>query len=130
MFNMLHASADLMFNISREFCDPNLGCTIEQYNRGTVTSTFTLAKPAEGMPANDAWSQWPGYPKCLGLGDTFGTSLYSVAEYENTRMSYRYTVQNAQTCNISWVTPWVWLGGGGRRLVDVSHDGSIHYDYM
>jgi hypothetical protein len=49
-----------------------------------VFSTFTLAKPAEGTPANDAWAQWPGYPKCLVLGDTFGMSLYSVAEYETT----------------------------------------------
>jgi hypothetical protein len=57
-------------------------------------------------------------------------SLYSIAEYEMSRISYRYTVQNAQTCNISWVTPWLWLGGGGRRMVDASHDGSIHYDYF
>jgi hypothetical protein len=70
----LERKHDLMYNISRDFCEPALGCTIEQYNRGTVFSTFTLAKPTEpdGCPANDAWAQWPGYPKCLGLGDTFG----------------------------------------------------------
>lgn len=73
----LERKHDLMYNVSRLFCDPSLGCTIEQYNRGTVFSTFTLAKPDEGVPANDHWAQWPGYPQCRGLGDTFGTSLYS-----------------------------------------------------
>ena len=119
----LERKHDLMYNVSRNFCDPSLGCTIEQYNRGTVFSTLTLAKPAEGNPANEEWAQWPGYPKCRGLGDTFGTSLYSIPEYEMTRESYRLTVQNAQSCNFSWVTPWLWLGGGGRRMVDAAHDG-------
>ena len=150
----LERKHDLMYNVSRLFCDPSLDCTIEQYNRGTVFSTFTLAKPDEGVPANDHWAQWPGYPKCRGLGDTFGTSLYSecrngwlgpltvaatltqpslrtgIPEYETTRESYRLTVQNAKSCNVSWVTPWLWLGGGGRRMVDATHDGSMHYDYM
>ena len=58
----LERKHDLMYNVSREFCDPSLGCTIEQYNRGTVFSTLTLAKPAEGNPANEEWAQWPGYP--------------------------------------------------------------------
>ena len=61
--------------VSRAFCDPALGCTVEQYNRGTIAPIFTLAKPAEGIPADDAWTPWPGYPKCLGLGDNFATSL-------------------------------------------------------
>lgn len=121
----LERKHDLMYNVSRDFCNPSLGCTIEQYNRGTVFSTLTLAKPAEGNPANEEWAQWPGYPKCRGLGDTFGTSLYSIPEYEMTRESYRLTVQNAQSCNFSWVTPWLWLGGGGRRMVDAAHDGYI-----
>ena len=112
--------------MSRDFCDPGLGCTIEQYNRGNVFSTMTLAKPAEGNPANEHWASWPGYPKCRGLGDTFGTSLYSIPEYETTRESYRLTVENARSCNKTWVTPWLWLGGGGRRMVDAAHDGSIH----
>ena len=94
-----------IYNVSREFCDPALGCTIEQYNRGTIAPIFTLGKPAEGIPADDAWTQWPGYPKCLGLGDTFATSLYSVPEYETTREGFRKTFANAQACNISWVTP-------------------------
>jgi len=123
----LERKDDLIYNVSREFCDPALGCTVEQYNRGEITSIFSLAKPAEGIPADDAWTPWPGYPKCLGRGDTFGTSLYSVPEYENTRGSFRRTVANAQACNISWVTPWIWLGGGGRRLIDATHDASIHY---
>ena len=49
-------------------------------------------------------------------------------EYETTREAYRRTVQNAEACNISFVTPWVWLGGGGRRLIDATHDASIDYD--
>lgn len=124
----LQRKDDLVFNTSREFCDPALGCTVEQYNRGTIAPIFTLAKPAEGIPPDDAWTTWPGYPKCLGRGDTFATSLYSVPEYETTREGFRRTVANAATCNVSWVTPWIWLGGGGRRLIDATHDASISYD--
>ena len=51
----LQRKHDLMYNVSIDFCDPAQGCTIEQYNRGTVFSTFTLAKPTEGNPANDAY---------------------------------------------------------------------------
>ena len=109
----LQRKHDLMYNVSREFCDAQLGCTVEQYNRGTINPIFTLAKPAEGIPADDAWTPWPGYPKCRGLGDTFATSLYSVPEYETTRETYRRTVQNAEACNISFVTPWIWLGAVG-----------------
>ena len=54
----------------------------------------------------------------------------SIPEYETTRGSFRRTVANAEACNISWVTPWMWLGGGGRRLIDATHDASIHYDTM
>ena len=71
----LERKDDLIYNVSREFCDPGLGCTIEQYNRGTIAQEKTLAKPAEGIPADDAWTPWPGYPACRGLGDTFATSL-------------------------------------------------------
>ena len=39
-----------------------------------------------------------------------------LAEYEATRESFRRTVKNAEACNISYVTPWLWLGGGERRL--------------
>jgi hypothetical protein len=45
--------------------------------------------------ADDAWTTWPGYPGCLGLGDTFATSLYTVPEYEATRETYRRTVAYA-----------------------------------
>ena len=78
----LERKDDLIYNVSREFCDPALGCTVEQYNRGTIGQEKTLAKPAEGIPADDAWTPWPGYPACLGLGDTFATSLYTVPECE------------------------------------------------
>jgi hypothetical protein len=89
-----------------------------------------MAKPAEGIPADDAWTPWPGYPACRGLGDTFATSLYTVPEYEATRESYRRTVANAQACNVSWVTPWLWLGGGERRIVDEHHDGDTSGDAL
>ena len=65
--------------------------------------------------------------KSVSLTPKAFQSLYSVPEYENTRGSFRRTVANAEACNISWVTPWIWLGGGGRRLIDATHDASIHY---
>lgn len=52
----LERKDDLIFNASLLVCDPSLGCTVEQYNRGTVAPIFTLAKPAEGIPADDAWT--------------------------------------------------------------------------
>ena len=65
-----------------------------------------------------------------GLGDTFATSLYTVAEYEATRESYRRTVAYAKTCNISYVTPWIALGGGERRVVDLNHDATTAFDTL
>jgi hypothetical protein len=129
----LARKSDLIYNASREFCDASTGCNVEQYNRGTINQEKTMAKPAEGIPADDAWTPWPGYPACLGLGDTFATSLYTVPEYEATRESYRRTVANALKCNVSFVTPWVWLGGGERRRINPTHDadtgGDSTWDY-
>ena len=119
---------DLIYNVSHEYC--NGSCTIEQYNRGTINQEKTMAKPAEGIPADDAWTPWPGYPACRGLGDTFATSLYTIPEYEATREAYRRTFANAQACNISWVTPWLWLGGGERRIVNEHHDGDTSGDML
>jgi hypothetical protein len=121
---------DLIYNVSREFCDAATGCTIEQYNRGTINQEKTLAKPVEGIPADDAWTVWPGYPNCSGLGDTFATSLYTIPEYEGMREHFRRTTANARTCNISFVTPWVWLGGGERRVVNGRHDGDTASDFL
>ena len=103
---------------------------MEQYNRGTINQEKTLAKPAEGIPADDAWTPWPGYPSCRGLGDSFATSLYTIPEYEATRESYRRTVANAEACNISFVTPWLWLGGGERRAVNERHDADTRGDML
>lgn len=129
----LERKDDLIYNASREYCDAALGCTVEQYNRGTINQEKSLAQPAEGIPADEAWTPWPGYPACLGMGDTFATSLYTVPEYEATRESFRRTVKNAEGCNISYVTPWLWLGGGERRRVDGRHDadtgGDPSWDY-
>jgi hypothetical protein len=126
----LARKVDLIYNASREFCDARAGCTVEQYNRGTINQEKSLAKPAEGIPADDAWTTWPGYPGCLGLGDTFATSLYTVPEYEATRESYRRTVAYAHSCNISHVTPWLWLGGGERRVVNTDHDATTSGDTL
>ena len=49
-------------------------------------------------------------------------------EYEATRESFRRTVKNAEGCNVSYVTPWLWLGGGERRRVDGSHDADTGGD--
>ena len=53
---------------------------------------------------------------------------YTVPEYEATRESYRRTVKNAEACNISFVTPWLWLGGGERRRVTDKHDADTGGD--
>ena len=87
----LRRKDNLIYNVSREFCDPAFACTIEQYNRGTIAREATDAKPDEGIPPDDAWTPWPGtsytaYPlaKKSTWGaptyDTFGTSLYMIPE--------------------------------------------------
>ena len=78
-----------------------------------------------------------------GLGDTYGTSLYTIPEYEGTRQHYRLTVAEQTRCEslgVRHVTPWLWLGGGYRRVVvpgrpgggsgDNKWDYSLSYSWM
>ena len=109
---------DLIFNMSLEHCPPP-HCTIEQYNRSTIERDETLAKESSA----DGWVPWPGYPGCMGRGDTFGTSLYSIPEPGLTREAFRRTVANAAKCGIAHVTPWLWLGGGNYRTVSATSTG-------
>ena len=55
-------------------------------------------------------------------------SVHGWTEYEATRESYRRTVKNAEACNISFETPWIWLGGGERRRVTDKHDADTGGD--
>ena len=130
----------LVYNVSRQFCAPP-HCTIEQYNRGTITREATLAKPAEGIPADDDWTPWPGTSApsptspygpgentTAGPYDTYGTSLYTIAEVGYTREAYTRTVANAARVGVEHVTPWLWLGGGCRRKVNAGSPGTTGCD--
>ena len=33
---------DLIYNVSRDYCDPSTGCTVEQYNRGTINQGLSV----------------------------------------------------------------------------------------
>eukprot|EP01050_Picozoa_sp_SAG11_P011181 SAG11_NODE_1167_length_5620_cov_7.048723_4_plen_564_part_00 len=141
--NGLKRKDDLVYNVCAQFCFPPL-CTIEQYNRGTIAREATLAKPDEGIPPDDAWTEWPGttcgslaYPlgkaACAATTtyDTFGTSLYCIPEIGYTREAYSLTVKNAASVGAStklWVTPWLWLGGGCRRRVNAHSPGTSGCD--
>ena len=86
---------DLVYNVSRLFCLEANNCTVQQYNRGTQGYQMTLGH--DRIPTSV--EHWPGYARCDpktgfrgGLGDTYGTSLYTIPEYEGTRLHYRQTV--------------------------------------
>ena len=127
---------DLYSNVSRDFCPAERGCVVEQYNRGTQSlGEMTLAHE-RGIPTSVM--SWPGYPRCDpktgfsgGVGDTFGASLYTIPEYEGTRERYRLTVAEQTRCEsvgIRHVTPWLWLGGGYRRVVVPGRPGGASGD--
>ena len=116
---------------TRTVCDPARGCTIEQYNRGTIQRDMTEAKQS----FQDGWGPWPGYPGCLGRGDTFATSLYTLPEISLMRETFTRTVAHARSCpGIHHTTPWLWLGGGERREVSAAAPNTgtredFHWDY-
>ena len=90
-----------MYNVSREFCSLETGCTIEQYNRGTQGFEMTLDH--NRIPTGV--TGWPCYAACNlasgfrgGLGDSYSASLYTIPEYEGTRQHYRQTVAEQTRC--------------------------------
>eukprot|EP01051_Picozoa_sp_SAG22_P006308 SAG22_NODE_407_length_10957_cov_5.081691_1_plen_489_part_00 len=127
---------DLVYNVSRMFCHESDNCTVQQYNRGTQGYQMTLDH--DRIPTSV--EHWPGYARCDpktgfrgGLGDTYGTSLYTLPEYEGTRLHYRQTVAEQMRCEsvgIRHVTPWLWIGGGYRRVVVPGRPGAASGDML
>jgi len=62
-----------------------------------------------------------------GRGDSFSCELYASGELQTTRETFNRTVNNAKAHGVSLVTPFLWLGGGSRRVV-ASYGGRFNDD--
>eukprot|EP01045_Picozoa_sp_COSAG04_P009832 COSAG04_NODE_584_length_12354_cov_29.554141_4_plen_1028_part_00 len=112
------------------------GVTIDQYKRGEVSRAAgdsTVSGPSWYSSVRGVWcgisSSGEGngdVVPCSGTeysleekGQSYSSELYSAGEVQLMREQFNRTVNNARAHGLSppAVTPWLWLGGGSRRVV-------------
>ncbi len=113
------------------------GVDIDQYKRGEVSrAAGDCASPlCTASWDSSAAGPWCGMPNsgegnedvrpCSNTeysltgqrGQSFSCEIYTVGELQTQREAFNRTVNNAKAHGLSRVTPWVWLGGGSRRVV-------------
>eukprot|EP01046_Picozoa_sp_COSAG06_P007206 COSAG06_NODE_349_length_16992_cov_9.318712_12_plen_624_part_00 len=110
---------------------------VDQYKRGEVSrAAGDCASPTcTASWDSSAMGPWCGMPNS-GEGNedvrpcsnteyslsgqhmqSFSCEIYTVGELQTQREAFNRTVNSAKAHGLSRVTPWIWLGGGSRRVV-------------
>ena len=129
---------NLVYDTSKAFF-PN--APVEQYGRGAVTRCAGLGDWSfDPVHAQACWcstvgGSWRGLASgegnedvkphgcgaytLLEKGDSFNPQFYNLGDdYGYGREAFNRTAISAMSLGVKWVNPWVWLGGGARRIVE------------
>jgi hypothetical protein len=109
---------------------------IDQYKRGEISrsSGDCVAPACAAFWDTNQHGVWCGMPNSgegnedvvpctnteyslLDRGQSYSVELYTVGELQAMRETFNKTVNHARSRGVKLVTPWVWLGGGSRRIV-------------
>ena len=123
---------NLIYDTSKEFFPD---AHVEQYGRGAIARCSGLGDWSfDPVHANACWCStvagaWrglappPGEASCGGYtllekGDSFNPQFYNMGdEYGYGREAFNRTANSAIAHGVKWVNPWIWLGGGAKRIV-------------